>query len=367
MAGLLRYDLIPPPGGGFHFGRAGYAQEETGESFPSDSLWAALLATIAEEEGMAAARALVDRLRAGEPPFALTSVLPRAGDIPFLPRPALPLAHGSERRPPKFGKRLRYVSPGILHLWLQGEDLAPYLPDDAWRSPKGRFLQGGAVWCTAEEQARLPKVSQDRDWAKLPPERLAHEKLWDGFPRPRVTVDRRSHASAVFRVGRLSFASGCGLWLGVRFAQDPGPFDQTWWEAWLLRLGHRGLGGDRTAGCGTFSWEAKGPLPLPEAAGGDRALLLSRYHPRPDELAAGVLGDGARYQLAFVSGYLASPKGPARLRQRVALVEAGSVVCTAGGLPRGDLVDVTPPGWQAHPVYRGGLALAVPILGPSRR
>jgi CRISPR-associated protein Csm4 len=364
MADLLRYDLVPPPGGGFHFGRTGYAQEETAESFPSDSLWAALIATLAEEEGAAAAQALVDRLRTEEPPFALTSLFPRAGDVPFLPRPALslPLGEGGRERPPKFGKRLRYVSPGILHLWLQGEDLAPYLPDEAWRSPRGCFLQGGVVWLTAEERARLPG-----DWARVAPERLVRQKVWDVLPRPRVTVDRRSHASAVFRVARLSFAPGCGLWVGVRFAAAPGPYGRAWWEAWLERLGHRGVGGDRSPGCGTFSWQARGPLPLPEGAGGDCALLLSRYHPRREELEAGVLGDGARYQLAFVSGYLASPEGPARLRNRVALLEAGSVVRMAGGLPRGDLADVTPLGWSAHPIYRGGLALAVPIPGTCRR
>lgn len=358
MAELLRYDLVPPPGGGFHFGRTGYAQEETAESFPSDSLWAALLAAVAEEEGPAAAGALVDRLGAGEPPFALSSLFPRAGGVPFLPRPALRLPHGDEKRPPKFGKRLRYVSPGILRLWLQGADLAPYLPDEAWRSAKGRFLQGGAVWCTADEQARLPG-----GWTTMDSERLAREKVWDVSPRPRVTVDRLSNASTVYRVGRLSFAPGCGLWVGVRFAPDPGPFGQAWWEAWLDRLGHRGLGGDRSGGCGTFSWEGKGPLPLPEAPDGDLALLFSRYHPRPEELEAGVLGEGARYQLTFVSGYLASPQGPAKLRKRIALLEAGSVVVrTASALPCGDLVDVTPEDWTApHRVYRGGLALAVPV------
>ena len=88
------------------------------------------------------------------------------------------------------------------------------------------------------------------------------------------------------------------------------------------------------------------PLPAPTLAAtgkAPRVLTLSRYYPRREELAAGVLDGGAAYELADVGGWLATPDGPAQRRKHVYLIEAGSILNTAGGRTvAGCLVDVRP-------------------------
>ena len=87
MAPWTMYRLKPKPGAGFHFGLRGLEQEDSAPHCPSDTLFAALVATLADLEGPEGVEAFAAPFKDGQPPFLLSSVFPRAGDLPLLPLP----------------------------------------------------------------------------------------------------------------------------------------------------------------------------------------------------------------------------------------------------------------------------------------
>jgi len=271
----------------------------------------------------------------------------------------------------KLLKRLRYVSPVIFHRILAGEAI------DAYADPQGRgaFLQRGRVWIAADEIDALPA-----EWRGLTPDRvkrrqnwrawllgeegrrwLREQKVWGSDPVDRVTVDRVSSASAVYRIGRTVYAPGCGLWFGAQWPDGVEAAAQAQLETLLAHLGDRGLGGERSVGYGQFTLEQEPlPLELPRRHPGQPALTLSRYLPRQDELPAALQGR-ASYRLVAVAGWLNAPGSRAQRRRQVRLLGAGSVFEPAGARPWGRLADVRPAGWQAHPIWRYGYACPVGV------
>lgn len=364
---LTLYQLQPPPGGGFHFGEEGLELEESSLSFPSDSLFAALVATIAEQEGKTAADEFVGHFVptsthwAGQPPFRLTSVFPYVGTLPLFPLPQLLIPVKDKGvLPRKFARKVQFVSPGILGRLCQGKVMDDYLPG----GKNGRFLQQQAIWLTTEEQTHLPGK-----WAKHPPENLQAQVVWQKGGVPRVTLDRVTNISTVFQVGRVVLNSGCGWWLGLQYQ------DVAWRgrvEGVLHHLGHRGIGGDRTNGYGAFTLLVENSL-LPLFPSGtehsSHHLLLSRFYPRPTEISA-LQDKQASYRLVPVSGWLAAPGVQPLRRKRVHLIAEGSVVGDVANGLQGDLADVTPDAAllpegvspPPHPIYRYGYALTTPVL-----
>ena len=369
-----RAALLQPPEDraalSFHFGRQGIGMEEASETLASDSLFAALVAqavlldprNLGSDGGPAFAQPFVS----GTPPFALSSLFPRLGDLILLPRPALELKMVDHLRSEigKGFKKLRYLSPKLFSAICTGRQIAS----------KPIIMQKGKVWLSQEEAEKLPNP-----WGKQPKEdkepwfaRLRETPIWEIESLPHVAVDRVSNASAYFEVGRVTYAPGSGLALLVRFAEPTG---QAQFERLLDLLGESGLGGRRSSGAGAFHG-VRGTTPdLNLGTPGSRQVLLSRYLPRPDEREA-LRSKQASYQLVNVGGWLYSTGKPAQRRQRVRMVAEGSVLDGAkvDGPIRGTVVDVRPvytaekPHPQlrsgngtAHPVYRSGLALALPI------
>lgn len=373
MNDLTVYALVPPPDRQtlcFHFGRQGIGLEETGETFPSDSLFAALVAQAAtldnadlDAEGVPA---FARPFRNGNPPLFHSSLFPRLGDLPLLPRPALPLNVADDALRARIGKgfkRLKYLSPALFADVCAGRPIADAL----------LMLQDGKVWMTAAEARTLTvdpwrrrANESDEAWKR----RLETTPIWSIVSEPHVTVDRVSCASAYYEVGRVTFAPGAGLALLVRFV------DPVWrlrFEQLLDLLGHSGLGG-RRASSGAFDWKPGKALDVAWGAAGGRAVLLSRYLPAPDEIAA-LRSNRAAYQLVNIGGWLFSPGHLPQRRQRVRMVAEGSVLDVRAANPRGQVVDVRPDYRKSardhpvlgrnvgtpHPVYRSGLALTTPI------
>jgi len=355
MAPWTFYQLHPKPGAGFHFGQRGLEQESSGEHCPSDTLFAALVATLAGLEGNAGVTAFTAPFEAGQPPFLLTSLFPRAGDIPLLPLPRRRLNLTPQRGQRKLLKRLRYVSPQVFGAILAGENMDTY----ATPQGQGRFLQSGQVWLSAEEQRALPEA-----WRKLSREVLHEQRVWRASAVDRVTIDRASSTSGVFRIGRTVYAPGCGLWLGVQWPSSVDSAANERLETLLTHLGDQGLGGERSVGYGQFRLAAASfALDLP-GADGAHALTLSRYLPGPDELPT-TLGAEAAYGLVGVVGWLNSPAGRARRRRSSRMLTEGSILHVGGRAgPWGRLVDVQPVGWEAHPVWRYGYACPVGVKLP---
>lgn len=360
--GLKAYRITSRPGGGFHFGREGLDQEVSAESFPSDSLFAAITATLIALEGTDRAAQILAPFTASEHspehiPFKISSLFPRVGDLPLFPMPRVRvnLQALEDRTRGKTLKKIAYVSPEILRHLLHEDVIDSFLPSDTGDAD-GLMLQDGKVWITREERKLLPPVCR-----KLEPPDLREWAIWKNDTVPRVTIDRASNSSTIYQVGRTVFNEGCGLWLLADVQQQP-----EFLEDMLAILGDQGLGGERSSGYGAFHVEPFDVPKLPAPSQGDRVMTLSRYNPTQDELAAGVLGRRASYELVDVGGWLASPGGAAQRRKRVRMIEAGSILEAIHPV-LGRVVDVRPeydlPGAPDHPVYRSGLALLVGMPG----
>ncbi len=352
MPQLTIYHLAFPHG--VHVGAGGVESvADSRESVPSDTLFAALLDTWRH-----LGRDVKDILpESGEPAFRVTSAFPFAGGARFYPKPVdlRELFKKETLKAESAGKRLkkiRYISEKLLLKAAGGEYLDDFLfPEDENEDPKtGIALQGGVFWLLPEEVKDLPK-----EW-QLPAEKwwlLRRKKVYDSQTAPRVTVDRVSSASNLFQSERVMFNAGCGLWFGAVGQIRDLP-------SLLTVLGDSGLGGERTAGYGHFTFEPKGELPLdvPQSS----AYLLSRWHPKKDEVPL-LKDEKSAYKLEAVEGWLRTPENAAaQRRKRLWLVSEGSLIA---GNPQGGAADVRPE-YDAksgetipHPVYRPGFALAL--------
>ncbi len=356
-----------------HVGGTGVDLEETRVSIPSDTLFAAAVDAwrrLGREPDLFAAPFVA---QPPTPPFLLTSTFPFAGEVRFFPVPmnlALYFNPATVKARAKDIKRIQYVSESLFKRILNGETLDAWLfPADEFEEPThGVALQGGRLWLTVDEIGRLPPAMQRGKGRYHALRRLS---VWVNTRVPRVTVDRSSSTSTIFYAGRIRFASGCGLWFGVLWLDEQRPLENTTYQAaWahvLDTLAEDGLGGERSVGYGTFTWETGEPIPLPEATAEGTALLLSRYHPREEEVGRVLQDERTAYRLTSVAGWLRTPDGAAQRRRRIYMLDAGSIILWPGS-PAGDVVDVRPvyaaeEGLLPHPVYRYGMAVAVGMKG----
>ncbi len=168
-----------------------------------------------------------------------------------------------------------------------------------------------------------------------------------------AAVDRITGAAEPHRVACLEFAANAGWW-GVFEAVDKA------WEARvksaLRLLADAGFGGERSRG-----WGRAGSPQFSDASnlfGNGHAngtwWLLSLYSPNETDVVDWSRGE---YTTATRGGWTDSPSG-AGAKKQVRMIEEGSVL--SAGVLRGRAVDVAPDGF-AHPVYRAGFALAVPV------
>jgi hypothetical protein len=113
------------------------------------------------------------------------------------------------------------------------------------------------------------------------------------------------------------------------------------------------------------------PAPAPALAPGPRPLapvlapvqahwLLSLFTPAPDDSVDWHRGN---YVVLARCGRVDSPAGSGELKKEIQMVAEGSVLCAATP-PRGSAADVAPDGF-AHPVFRAGFALSIPLPGAT--
>jgi CRISPR type III-A-associated RAMP protein Csm4 len=282
-----------------------------------------------------------------------------AQTVRFFPRPL-------ELRPPgvpddpdqrKRIKRITWVSEGIFRAWVSGENLNDHFGED-------NLVQGERIWLTMQEREATAGWRDEGTDAV---------QFWSVGEVPRVAVDRRASTSQIYQAGRVWFQPGGGLWLLMDWREDW----QARGELALQVLGDAGMGGERSAGHGQFRPHgAYAPSPLPDPVVGERFITLSLYYPTRDELVE-VLGDeDVRYRLRVRRGWMASPDtvqspdgtvhGSGLRRKSVQMFAEGSLLCwpedgnqSPSRLFLGELADVTPNIFTAHPVWRYGLALPV--------
>ncbi len=355
----MRLQVWSVQGRAFHFGHAaGLGMECSAITWPSDSLFAALVARLAARESPDAVEAGMRPFEEGDPPFLLTSTFPavfppEGKPVLFFPVPL------TARRPtgkppsavrPKDLKRVRFVSEGVYRALLAGKTLAGVYPQ-AQRAGQGALL------LAAEDWARLPSAWR-REGEGL--------TLWQVTKRPRVTVGRTDNRSNLFHVGAVHYREGAGLWFGVLWRHD----DAFWaarFQGLLEDLGESGLGAERSVGYGQAALKPLGDLELPDPRADGPWTLLSRYWPRADEMPA-LQKERAAYELVRVGGWV---DGVGQRRRVLHMVAEGAVL---GSLrhpgPYGAVADVRPrypadPDPLGHAVYRYGYALAVGYGGAA--
>lgn len=333
MAGTYLYKLKPKSA--FHFGDRGLGVEGTAESFRSDSLFSALCYTCREAWGQGEVEDLLFFCRdASGAPFTVSSCFPYAGDVLFFPRAMLRLPLPEDGPDRKLGKKVRYLSQTLFLQQLRGDTAI-----------------ASAGECNTFQASRL--LVHEDDLPGMPP---GLDVVWAKDEVPRVTLDRASGASSIFRSGRLVFAKDCGLFFLVNW-RDESLREQ--FESALALLGDSGIGGERSAGHGQFELLGPEPFELPAPGGAKGAVTLSLYNPTVAELANGVLSHPAAYDLVIRRGWMSSPGAGNRLRRNVRMIAEGSVLNAGCSMPLGQIVDVTPEG-NPHPVFRSGLAFLVP-------
>ncbi len=89
--------------------------------------------------------------------------------------------------------------------------------------------------------------------------------------------------------------------------------------------------------------------------------LLSLFTPAADDAVDWARGD---YTVLARGGRVESPAGSGELKKQVQMIAEGSVLYSAGA-PRGAAADVAPEGF-AHPVFRAGFALSIPLPNGER-
>ncbi|MBI5842852.1 MAG: type III-A CRISPR-associated RAMP protein Csm4 [Chloroflexi bacterium] len=365
MPDIIPYHLTFPHG--LHVGRGVENLAESRVGVPSDTLYAALMETwrITGRDVKALLASEDAKLT-----FHLTSAFPYAGGIRFYPLPVDLRVVLTQDRLMSLGasktvKKIRYFSEGLLNLAREGNRLDDWLPDE--KQTKGMAMQGGTLWLAKDEANFLPPaIRNKRDKngklteQPLPLESLPYQRVWQSHTAPRVAVDRINSSPNLFQSERVLFTKGCGLWFGMW-----GEFAEL--KEMLTVLGENGLGGERTAGYGKFTFEEKPLINFPDPDENLTAYLLSRYHPRDDKELSLLRKDQSFYRLEAVNGYLHTLDGAAQRRKRLWLVCEGSLI---EGNPNGNAPDTRPeyedknnpghflPGMD-HPVYRPGFALAI--------
>lgn len=344
----MRLELWHITGPAFHFGRHGLGQEETREYLPSDSLWAALMARLAELHGAMKVAQLADWLHA-DPPVVLSSAFPRAGNVLFFPPPLQlpPSQSATESKESaikaKKLKQVRFISERLFR----------------------KVASGGATLKALWEAGKLVALHDDKMLYErgepLPAAVQEHGRIYAIERRPRVAVGRQENAPQIYHTGRVAYQLECGLWFAMRWLKQDVALKSLLTEA-LHDLGVAGLGGERNAGFGACQIEEQtGALELPDPAAEGMWVNLSRYWPREDEIEA-LHHAHAAYNIESVGGWIYSPHDKNQRRRAVRMIAEGAALGAVNRVAPG-MVDDVRPRYSTyefpHPVHRVGQALAV--------
>lgn len=363
---MTRYTRVRlEPNGPFHFGGRGIGLEYSDSWLTADGLFSALCNVLAVQQGSAAVTDLLNSFVRAESkeavPFRLTSLMPYAGKTYFLPYPMIgpPRVTGSDTLSNrKLFKGIHWLSQAVFQQVVSYQQ-----PLGASQNEEPITIQSGSIWLTANEKQHLETfTAHDKKT-----DELKKGILWRNDIRPRVTVDRRASASAIYSVGGVYFNKTkdqhAGLYTVIEWlAANDTLRDQI--QKAFAWLGETGLGGKRNSGFGVFS-----PAPEdlqtwnPGAATGDYFTTLAPYNPRASEQET--IQSGSRYELILQRGWMSITGFQNVRRSSVRMIADGSLLhWPAQYEPLGRVVDVTPQKVKdAHgpAIFRYGLAFPVRV------
>jgi CRISPR-associated protein Csm4 len=278
---------------------------------------------------------------AADPPFAISSALPTVmvGDawrtLLFVPAGTFDRVAGLPSDIRKELKRIRFADSDALGALLNGR-----LPNTAAQC--GEALISGNF----------------------------EGDLWHKQSRLRMQVDRfNDHPieGMLYEFGSVQLAAQVRLSIAIDFIDES---SRGAVEAALALLGDEGIGGDRSSGYGGFEIEeVRENFAQDFADLGDGARLsLSLLCPARDEIEAGLLDAPAEYTIASRGGWTTSPGAAAMRRRPVNMLVEGSIIRDLGRRIYGASPMVLEGGdgaGTAHPVFRPGCAVTIPIKPPG--
>ena len=329
------------PTGPWRIGPDSGARNQVDFIYHSDSLYSAVTAALGRlgsiEEWLDATA------RNGTPAVCFSSAFPFIDEIGFVvpPRtlwpPAAPALLAARVR----WKSARFVPLGIIPRLLIGQAL----DENEWAidGPSGCLVPAG----------RSGPFRTGIRW--------------------NAAVDRLAGSTERHSTACLEFRSGAGLWTVISFADDAAR--DRWLEpvkAAFRWLADSGFGGERSRGWGRAEAPefTEGQLPgmILEGGQGPRGQdggqgpgtggqwLLSLFAPSAVDAVDWARGN---YTILERGGRVESPAGSGELKKYIQMVAEGSVLY-AGSALRGGAPDVAPDGF-AHPVFRAGFALSIPL------
>ena len=308
-----------------HLGRRGVGLEETEISIPADTLFSAICQTWRTFYGETHLTNFLAQYETGEP-FLLTSTFPFAGDTRFFPKPLIDLNVDADADLKKL-KKVRFVSEKCFRQIVNGEPIA---------FDSGHLINDGQLWIHDDD--KCPRT------------------VWQTDKRPRVTLDRQSSTSEIWHLKAVKFEENCGLWFDAKFEVEE---IQTQIETILRVLGDTGIGGERSAGYGTFDLHSESAESESDPES-NRFITLSPICPRDaDQLNMLIQGDNVGYALEERSGWIGSSEGSGLRRQQVWMFTEGSVL-NGNSAQVGRLVDLKPEACP-HPVWRYAYAWPIKI------
>jgi CRISPR type III-A-associated RAMP protein Csm4 len=173
-------------------------------------------------------------------------------------------------------------------------------------------------------------------------------------------VDRGGDAATPHSVACLEFTTGSGFWFLAEFAADAA--EEKWSErvkGAIRLLADSGFGGERSRGWGRSQTPEFRDNPALLGAPGEGETghwMLSLFHPAAGDAVNWQRGD---YSLTTRGGRVESESGWGQMKKNTRMVAEGSVLVSSAQ-PRGAATNVAPDGF-AHPVYRAGFALSLPV------
>jgi CRISPR type III-A-associated RAMP protein Csm4 len=328
------------PTGPWRIGPDSGARNEVDFLYHSDSLYSAVTAALARFG------ALDDWLdataRNGAPAVCFSSCFPFVEEIGFVipPRTLWPPAAPASLAARVRWKSARFVPLGIIPALLSGQPL----DENEWSidGPSGCLVPAG----------RSGPFRSGVRW--------------------NAAVDRLAGSTERHSTACLEFRPGAGVWTLVSFAGESA--HERWQDrvkAAFRWLADSGFGGERSRGWGRSEMPefAEGTLPgmilehrsqgLDDAGqrpGAGGQWLLSLFTPSAHDSVDWARGN---YAVLERGGRVESPAGSGELKKYVQMVAEGSVLY-AGALLRGSAPDVAPDGF-AHPVFRAGFAVSIPL------
>ena len=275
---------------------------------------------------------------AADPPFAISSALPtlRIGGkwqtLLFVPAGIFDRVANLSSARRKQLKRVRFADLDALRALLAGS-----IADNA--------AQYGEAMITENFQG----------------------ELWSERSRMRLQVDRLGQPpmeGMFYEFGGVHLRRRVRLTVVVDFVDESCRRDL---EAALALLGDEGIGGGRSVGYGGFGIEQVEEGFSAELGSGAR-LSLSLLHPSREEIESGLLDSPAEYLIVSRGGW-ATPAGTAGLRRKaVDMIAEGSIIRDLGRAHYGASPMVLEAGGGAglaHPVFRPGRAVTIPIKPPG--